>query len=67
MKEPARPADHCSREPNLATVMNAPPTRRSALRSPIALNNRRSDLRLLVMQLTGTLLGTLLLASSLLA
>lgn len=63
----ARPADHCSREPNLATAMNAHSTRRSALRSPIALNNRRSTLRLLALQLGGTLLGVLLLTSGLLA
>ncbi|MFB6098844.1 MAG: hypothetical protein ABEK84_07010 [Salinibacter sp.] len=47
--------------------MNVPPTDRPALRSPIATKNRRSDLRLLALQLSGTLLGVLLLTSGLLA
>ena len=48
-------------------AMNAHTARRPPLRSPIAINNRRSDLRLLALQLPLTFLGAVLLTTSLLA
>jgi hypothetical protein len=56
-----------SANPNLPDPMNAQMAPRPSVRRPSVSERRRSTLRLLALQLTITLLGVLLLTTSLLA